>query len=224
MGKFYAVRNGRKTGIFETWDECSESVKGYSGAVFKSFTNYEDACKFVDKQPESPVQQITLSEKSKPYAFVDGSFNKKTNVYGFGGILFDGTDYHIIKGFGYDPDMCEMRNVSGEILGTMEAVKLAEYLEIKELDIYYDYEGICAWATSTWSARKDGTKKYAQFMKDHLNSIHVNFKKVTAHTGVTGNEYADVLAKTAVGIDLTRIQKNLLADALKLCKCALEEV
>lgn len=31
---FYAVANGHSIGIFETWDECSKSVKGYKGAAF----------------------------------------------------------------------------------------------------------------------------------------------------------------------------------------------
>ena len=36
-GKIYAVRKGRKTGIFQTWDETKEQVDGFSGAEYKSF-------------------------------------------------------------------------------------------------------------------------------------------------------------------------------------------
>ena len=39
MAKFYAVKEGKKPGIYHTWDECKEQVNGYSGAVYKSFTN-----------------------------------------------------------------------------------------------------------------------------------------------------------------------------------------
>jgi ribonuclease HI len=35
--KFYVVWKGRRTGIFNTWDECSAQVTGYPGAQFKSF-------------------------------------------------------------------------------------------------------------------------------------------------------------------------------------------
>ena len=28
--KYYAVKKGRKTGVFETWDECKQSVSGYN--------------------------------------------------------------------------------------------------------------------------------------------------------------------------------------------------
>ena len=37
--KYYAVKNGKVPGIYETWAECSEMVKGYSGAEYKSFEN-----------------------------------------------------------------------------------------------------------------------------------------------------------------------------------------
>ena len=37
--KYYAVRSGRKTGVFLSWAECEEQVKGFSGAEYKSFTN-----------------------------------------------------------------------------------------------------------------------------------------------------------------------------------------
>lgn len=37
--KFYVVWKGWQTGIFETWDECQNQVKGFGGAEFKSFPN-----------------------------------------------------------------------------------------------------------------------------------------------------------------------------------------
>ncbi|MBQ2004700.1 MAG: RNase H1/viroplasmin domain-containing protein, partial [Peptococcaceae bacterium] len=30
--KYYAVKVGRETGIFTTWDACKAQVQGYSGA------------------------------------------------------------------------------------------------------------------------------------------------------------------------------------------------
>lgn len=43
----YAVRKGRNTGIYETWDECQEQVKGFKGAEFRKFGNLEDAEKYI---------------------------------------------------------------------------------------------------------------------------------------------------------------------------------
>lgn len=41
--KYYAVKAGRKTGIFQTWGECKKQVDGYSRAIFKSFSTMEKA-------------------------------------------------------------------------------------------------------------------------------------------------------------------------------------
>jgi ribonuclease HI len=40
--KYYAVLKGRKTGIFTTWEECEEQIKGFSGALYKSFKTREE--------------------------------------------------------------------------------------------------------------------------------------------------------------------------------------
>lgn len=41
--KYYAVIKGRQTGIFTSWSKCEEQVKGFSGAVFKSFSTRAEA-------------------------------------------------------------------------------------------------------------------------------------------------------------------------------------
>ena len=43
--KYYAVKIGRVTGIFDNWDECKASVDSYSGADYKSFTTKQEALK-----------------------------------------------------------------------------------------------------------------------------------------------------------------------------------
>ncbi|MBP6977012.1 MAG: ribonuclease H family protein [Bacteroidales bacterium] len=41
--KFYVVWKGKRTGIFESWQECEDQVRGYEGAVYKSFPSREAA-------------------------------------------------------------------------------------------------------------------------------------------------------------------------------------
>ena len=43
--KYYVVWEGRKTGILESWDECTKSTQGYKGAKFKAFKSLELAKK-----------------------------------------------------------------------------------------------------------------------------------------------------------------------------------
>lgn len=48
MGGFYAVRVGRRQGVYRNWADCKEQVEGVSGAKFKKFNSLEEAQDFVD--------------------------------------------------------------------------------------------------------------------------------------------------------------------------------
>jgi len=45
---YYAVRNGRRPGIYSTWEDCEPEVRGFSGAEFKKFKTNTEAVAFVD--------------------------------------------------------------------------------------------------------------------------------------------------------------------------------
>ena len=64
MAKFYAVKEGKKPGIYMSWDECKEQVNGYSGAVYKSFTNEEEAKAFIKKEISSAIGLRGIARKS----------------------------------------------------------------------------------------------------------------------------------------------------------------
>ena len=206
--KYYAVRIGKTPGIYFTWDDCKTMVEGYPGAKYKSFGSIAEAEAFLEgveyaldeKDKGSGEDKVQLAD-GKPYAFVDGSYNIATGVYGYGGFLIDGSEKHVLQGSGDEEELAAMNNVAGEILGSMAAVEKALELGLKELVIYYDYMGIEMWANGGWKRNKAGTIAYYEFMQGVKDKISLSFVKVKGHSGIEGNEEADRLAKEAVGVE-----------------------
>ncbi len=215
--KYYGVRKGLVPGVYTTWDECKAQVDGFSGAEYKSFKTENEAKSYVDaektetKEGTKPVEPNVNVElpTDKPYAFVDGSFNTETGVYGYGGYLFDGKQKHPLQGHGDDKNMATMRNVAGEIEGSMAAVRKAEELGINEMTMFYDYMGVKEWATGGWKTNTAGTRAYAEFMNPANRTVALTFTHTKGHSGIEGNEIADAMAKNAVGLTLTPKQQRL---------------
>lgn len=192
--KYYAVKKGRQVGIFHTWDACKAQVDGFKGAIYKSFATRKEAEDYL------AVTKKVLTEEGL-VAYVDGSFNAKTKIYGYGCVIMEkGQVVKKIYGKGSHPDYVGMRNVAGEIFGSEVAIEYAIAQGYKQVTIYYDYMGIEKWANGEWQANKPGTKAYVAKVKDYRAAIAITFKKVLAHSGNTYNDMADGLAKKAVGI------------------------
>lgn len=191
--KYYAVKTGKKPGIYKSWDECREMTQGYPGALYKSFPTLDEAEAFL--APENAGQ----TELPDIYAFVDGSYNAATKVYGYGGFLIYHGKKEILQGSGCEEEMSSMRNVAGEVLGSMAAIERAAALGLPEITVYYDYTGIEMWATGAWKRNKKGTIAYYDFIRRMRERIQIRFVKVKGHSGVEGNEEADRLAKEAAG-------------------------
>ncbi|MCC8159748.1 MAG: ribonuclease H family protein [Oscillospiraceae bacterium] len=196
--KYYAVRNGFHIGIFNTWDECKKEVSGFSGAEYKGFTNLADARDYVSGNAQASPSDA--ENKNTATAYVDGSYNVKTKVFGCGVVIFLKEKEIIISKAFSNPDLASMRNVAGEIEGAKTAMQYCADNNIEEIRIYYDYEGIEKWCTGAWKTNKPGTIAYKKFYDDISERVRVNFVKVKGHSGDKYNDMADRLAKDAVGV------------------------
>lgn len=233
--KYYAVKKGKITGVFKSWDECRNAVEGCSGAQYKGFSTLEEAHEYLEegsldstaRKKEAAcscrtAQQETASRSNRTVrrkenlsskkadttelpsegellAYVDGSYDDSIKKYAFGCVflLSDGrifTEY----GNGDNEQSLQHRNVTGEMLGAMYAVRFAMLNGFRSLELRYDYQGIEKWVTGEWRSKTELTQKYAVSMREWGRSISIRFTKVAAHTNVTYNELADKMAKTGL--------------------------
>ena len=232
--KIYAVQRGKVPGIYFTWEDTRPNVEKVENSCFKSFYCNTDLTKnqvkkilaeqgieafdpesdlrralneaiaFIETKIELSYDEIDLS-KLERYLFIDGSFNKNTGVYGYGGFLCyknkNGEPAKIIvQGWEHNDEISKLRNVAGEILGVLQGCEFAKKLKLPDLVIFYDYNGLSRWVSGEWKSKSKFVKAYVKQMKKNMNRVKITFVKVAGHTGIDGNEEADRLAKQAVGI------------------------
>ena len=220
--KFYAVKQGRKTGMFLTWDDCKKQVMGYPGAIYKSFGTREEAEAYLGVTGAQTGQKngtvdatertagITRSVSSgnnksentenAVEIYVDGSYHAATKEFSYGlVVLVDGKEEKFSQKM-TDPELAQMRNVAGEIKGSEAAMQYALDHKIPSIIIYHDYQGIASWCNGDWKANKPGTIAYRDFYREASRKIKIQFRKVKGHSNDKYNDMVDQLAKEALGI------------------------
>lgn len=195
--KYYAVKHGKTTGIFTSWEECKATVDGVANAKYKGFSTLEDAQAYLNDEAPKPVEV----KEGCAVAYVDGSYKADTEEFSYGAILFLNGEEIEFSGADYNPDVKDMRNVAGELKGAMVMMNYCIKNNIPALEIHHDYEGIAKWARGEWKTNKPGTKMYKEYYDRISDKLDVTFVKVKGHSGDTNNDRADKLAKKALGIE-----------------------
>jgi ribonuclease HI len=147
MPKYYVVWKGRKTGIFASWEECEQQVKGFTGAEYKAFGsraaaeralrgNYREYA----AKPSSSGQWLFAPEP--PIAAsccVDAACSGSPGPLEYRGVHTD-TGREIFRQ-GPFPDGT---NNVGEFLAIVHALAWLKQ-EWKDLPVYSDSETAMAW-------------------------------------------------------------------------------
>lgn len=193
--KYYAVKKGKNPGIYRSRDDCSKEVKGFKGAIYKSFKTKEEALNFLeDKKIDVKV------DENSAIAYVDGSYSKKDKKYGIGLVYITEEKTEEIYE-AYDDDFHIHRNVAGEVRASVRAINKAIEDKKKNLYIHFDYQGIESWARGDWKRNNELTQRYYNFFQKAKEKINVHFIKVKAHSNDKYNDLADKLAKKSLGIE-----------------------
>ena len=227
---YYAVKKGKKPGIYETWKECQAQVHGYKGAAFKKFPDRAAALAYIKEgnDPDPSKASNQAPQKAPPQAPKKGQDDEPPQAPktapdlanlppGAFAAYVDGSYNKKTKTYGYGiilfssagkeefsgsakGEESSSRNVAGEILAAKMAMQIAQGRGANSLTLFYDYAGIRHWALGEWKANLPLTRDYQAFAQKIANDLSLSFQKVQAHTGEKWNEEADRLAKKACGI------------------------
>jgi ribonuclease HI len=203
--KYYAVRKGITPGIYFSWDDCKKQINKFSGAEFKSFNNIFDAEEYINMDNNTEKQNNKIKET---YAYISGCFNNSCQRYGYAGLIFHEGEKYIIKGNGDEPNLIKMGSVGSQILASKETIKKAIELEIRNIDIYYDYDGVKKWANGEWKRNLKETEDYYNFIQEIEPIININFVKNKKLLSIPErNEVVD-LAKKEAHCKIEKMNKN----------------
>jgi ribonuclease H-related protein len=198
-GKFYAVRKGRKVGVFKTWAQCKEQVWGFESAKFRAFANERDAYDYISGE---------LGKREDPSVcniYTDGSHQREQNYLGIGAwCRYHGEMYHysaevtrkMLDSYGVPKDI-ECSNDTAELIAVGEILKKLKGKEILTPIVFYsDCLGVKHWLAQTWKAEADNIKAVVGTMRELIPTIEgkMSFEWVKGHSGNFGNDRADELS------------------------------
>ncbi len=200
--KFYAVRNGRKPGIYTTWPVCEAQVKGFPLASYKSFSTRGEAEAFLAGARPAATPKPSAAARvatNTVHVWVDGSclqHGEEPLRFGWAYVILDGErELHRGKGHTIPANAKQHRNVAAEIQAVLRALTWCRKHGIAAATIYFDYQGLASWVLGEWKTNTPFTRSYAA--KVRAMEMRLTWQKVRAHSGETYNELVDELAKEA---------------------------
>ena len=90
--KFYAVRVGRRPGIYCTWPECETEVKGFSYAKFQSFTSRSDAEAYMGGAQTALAPVVSIGAQARSSASTAGHGSSSVVLEGPSSSTIDQSD------------------------------------------------------------------------------------------------------------------------------------
>ena len=208
--KFYAVKRGRKTGLYTVWAECAAQVKGFQGAVYKGFMTEDEARAWLggaDARTEQPRAAAEMAAPSAPDAdyiiHTDGScLRNPGGAGGWAAVIETTATGSVEEKSGGDPETTNNRMELTAALMALSAVpegaRVALYTDSQYLKNAFTKFWLPAWKKRGWK-KADGEPVLNQDLWVQLDAAfaarQVQFHWVKGHAGNPRNERCDALAR-----------------------------
>ena len=195
--KYYAIVIGRQPGIYTSWPEAEQQVKGFPGGVFKSFPTREQAQAFIDNSTASRISTDTAPQTAplpdKTLIYADGGYDMGRAGFGVVIITSTGDKY---TAYGRVPNNIKQTNGVAELYAAYVALSLVNGPAILYSDSRYVIDSLSTrihdWIANGWqgAANQELLAAIYQLMQGRI----LQFQYVPAHSGYQYNEETDQLA------------------------------
>ena len=208
---FYAVKVGRQPGIYTTWAECEQQVRGFPGARYKGFVTKTQAIGWLNKkEDESPVPKW-VAEPNKVETeetlldginlYTDGSCLKNPGVGGWAAIIVIGESVRELAGGTADTTNNRMEMTAA--INGLEALPVGAIVNLHTDSQYlknaFTRYWLANWKRYGWKTANgsDVLNKDLWLRLDNLcQTRQVKFHWVKGHAGHKYNERCDTLARS----------------------------
>ncbi len=212
MPKYYAVVCGKIPGIYTNWKQTESMIKGFPGAIYKSFNTESEAIAFIQKSSiANSIAPHTEPLINKSLIYTDGSF--KNNVPGFGIVIVASNGDKIIS-YGKIPESVYPNGATNNI-AELYAIYVALSLVNGDIILYTDsrYSIACFttyihnWIQNGWDSALNRNIIEGTYCK--IIGRNVDFQYVKSHSGFKLNVEANKLAdKGRLGDENLIVFKN----------------
>ncbi len=150
--KFYVVWNGRKKGIYTSWNVCKKQIDGFESAQYKSFTDLKEAeiafsKKYEDYKGKNTKKPTLSSSEKETYGrpnlesiSVDAACSGNPGKMEYRGVLTHNKQEIFLKG----PFKKGTNNI-GEFLALVHGIALLKSKNKEDIPIYSDSRIAMSW-------------------------------------------------------------------------------
>jgi ribonuclease HI len=205
MKKYYAVKKGRKPGIYHKWkgqNGAEVQVKRFSGADHKAFTSKSKAKKYLETEDKRKVS----SHSGKIVIFTDGACIDNPGPGGYGIVLIDGKKKKELSG-GFRYTTNNRMELIACLFGLKELERKSSvviYSDSKYVVDGYSKGWAKKWKANNWMRDETEPAQNVDLWEQLLELCEKNdvqFQWVKGHSGNPENERCDELATEAASQD-----------------------
>ena len=180
--RYYVVWEGHAPGVYDTWEECEEQVKGFPGARFKAFSSPDDAVAAFRRGPGSDLDifRTIASRRAEHINYeaipeirldalaVDGACSRNPGPMEYRGVWVSSG----VELFRVGP-LADGTNNIGEYLAIIHAAALLARMGLPATPIYSDSRTAQAWIRARHSrttVRRTATNGRLMDILDRANA------------------------------------------------------